>query len=53
MGYMVVNYLDDLGDAETVNKACDAYDALGDDLQNADWKSQSKKGSQPPPVWSF
>jgi hypothetical protein len=29
MGYMVVNYLDDLGGAETVNKACDAYDALG------------------------
>ena len=26
---MVVNYLDDLGGAETVNKACDAYDALG------------------------
>jgi hypothetical protein len=33
MGYMVVNYLDDLGGAETVNKACDAYDALGGLLQ--------------------
>jgi hypothetical protein len=29
MEYMVANYLDDLGGAETVNKACDAYDALG------------------------
>jgi hypothetical protein len=28
MGYMVVNYLDDLGGAETLNKACDAYDTL-------------------------
>jgi hypothetical protein len=29
MGYTVINYLDDLYGAETVNKACDAYDALG------------------------
>jgi succinate dehydrogenase/fumarate reductase cytochrome b subunit len=29
IGYMVVSYLDDLGGAETFNKACDAYDTLG------------------------
>ena len=29
LGYTAINYLDDLCGAETVNKACDAYDALG------------------------
>jgi hypothetical protein len=29
LGYTAINYLDDLCGAETVNKACDAYDAFG------------------------
>jgi hypothetical protein len=42
MGYMVANYLDDLGGAETVNKACDAYDALGGLLATCELEESNK-----------
>ena len=47
MGYMVVNYLDDLGGAETVNKACDAYDALGGLLAKCRLEESVQKGVAP------
>ena len=47
MGYMVVNYLDDLGGAETVNKACDAYDALGGLLAKCGLEESVQKGVAP------
>ena len=47
MGYMVVNYLDELGGAETVNKACDAYDALGGLLTKCGLEESVQKGVAP------
>jgi hypothetical protein len=44
---MVVNYLDDLGGAETVNKACDAYDALGGLFANCGLEESVQKGVAP------
>ena len=46
-GYMVVNYLDDLGGVETVNKACDAYDALGGLLAKCGLEESVQKGVAP------
>jgi hypothetical protein len=47
MGYMVVNYLDDLGGAETLNKACDAYDTLGGLLAKCGLEESVQKGVAP------
>jgi hypothetical protein len=47
MGYMVVNYLDDFRGAETVNKACDAYDALGGLFANCELEESVQKGVAP------
>ena len=47
MGYMVVNYLDDLGGAEILNKACDAYDALGGLLAKYGLEELVQKGVGP------
>jgi hypothetical protein len=47
MGYMVVNYLDDLGGAETLNKACDAYDTLGGLLAKCGLEEAVQKGVAP------
>jgi hypothetical protein len=47
MEYMVANYLDDLGGAETVNKACDAYDALGGLLAKCGLEESVQKGVAP------
>jgi hypothetical protein len=53
MGYMVVNYLDDLGGAETVNKACDAYDALGGLLATCGLEESVQKGVAPTTQMEF
>ena len=47
MGYMVANYLDDLGGAETVNKSCDTYDALGGLLATCELEESVQKGVAP------
>lgn len=47
MGYKVVNYLDDFGGADTVDKAYDAYDALGDLLVSCGLEESKQKGVAP------
>ena len=47
MGYMVVNYLDDFGGAETVDKASEAYESLGSLLESCGLEESKQKGVAP------
>ncbi|VDI36493.1 Hypothetical predicted protein [Mytilus galloprovincialis] len=47
MGYMVINYLDDFGGADTVDKADEAYIALGALLDSCGLEESKQKGVAP------